>query len=181
MGQDRGNAIEVSARKTSIGLYRRNPTSFNQDALARGALGRAGEGNAEGSPTGLKHSDRGRINRMHQRPSELCCGEQHDVKDAARMSCRRCSLRQQSSGIAADNCEQYRDESARYFANDGRGAQSRLPRSFTSETGHDHDERNENPGTRRMISAKMSSSVRPLFRGRHQTGRRQDRQSATTV
>ncbi len=59
LGQDRGNAIEVSVRKTSIGLYRRNPTSFIQD-VRKGALGRAGEGNAEGSPTGRSTPNRGR-------------------------------------------------------------------------------------------------------------------------
>ena len=46
--------LKYPQKNTSIGLYRRNPTSFNQEPRKR-SLGRAGEGNAEGSPTGFQH------------------------------------------------------------------------------------------------------------------------------
>ena len=54
--------LKYPQKNTSIGLYRRNPTSFIQD-VREDALGRAGEGNAEGSPTGFQHPIRWKINR----------------------------------------------------------------------------------------------------------------------
>jgi hypothetical protein len=54
--------LKYPQKNTSIGLFRRNPTSFIQD-VRKDALGRAGEGNAEGSPTGFQHPVRWKINR----------------------------------------------------------------------------------------------------------------------
>ena len=58
-GQNRGNAIEVIRKKNEASAYigETRPPLTRSPAQA-GSLGRAGEGNAEGSPTGRKHSDR---------------------------------------------------------------------------------------------------------------------------
>ena len=58
MGQNRGNAIEVSAEKYEYRLISAKPDLLYPGVPARGSLGRAGEGNAEGSPTGIQHPTR---------------------------------------------------------------------------------------------------------------------------
>lgn len=54
MGQNRGNAIE-DPQKIEYRLISAKPDLLYPGRVARRAMGRAGEGNAEGSPTGLQH------------------------------------------------------------------------------------------------------------------------------
>ena len=70
LGQDRGNAIEVSVRKTSIGLYRRNPTSFDQDARTKGRFGKSGRGQRRGKSNGTKHSESWKRRRRQRHTAE---------------------------------------------------------------------------------------------------------------
>lgn len=76
--------LKYPQKNTSIGLYRRNPTSFIQD-VRKDALGRAGEGNAEGSPTGFQHPVRWKINRNQKR-------HERRSSNNIRQACRQGSL-----------------------------------------------------------------------------------------